>query len=281
MASRIHNRLVAAGGTDVGCVRTLNEDNYRIDREIGLLIVADGMGGHDAGEVASAHVIKAIRAGLGGEPATAEEEEITVLTRRMDSQDVEDDPPTQDNPEDPFIDVVRGTVQEANSQVNQLNQDKGFNEGAGMGSTLVGMWLPEMNPPPNEPISGIVFHVGDSRLYLRRGDQFRAVTRDHSMYQQWIDFGGRGKPPAQNIILQAMGPTPYVAPDVTRLPLEAGDTLLLCSDGLSGMIPDDQINAMLADATADNLDALCDKLLEQARENGGKDNITVILGYVL
>ncbi len=178
------------------------------------------------------------------------------------------------------MEIVRHAVQDTNTQVNQLNQEKGFSEGSGMGSTLVGIWIPEVKLAPDGPIRSVVFHVGDSRLYLHRNGQFRAVTRDHSMYQQWIDFGGRGKPPAQNIILQAMGPTPYVAPDVTQLDLQSGDLLLLCSDGLTGMVADEQLKEILDGAHADNLDQICDTMVEQARNNGGKDNITVILACV-
>ncbi|MBF0342447.1 MAG: serine/threonine-protein phosphatase, partial [Magnetococcales bacterium] len=114
-------------------------------------------------------------------------------------------------------------------------------------------------------------------LYLFRHSGLNQVTQDHSMYQQWLNFGSRGIPPAQNILLQAMGPSNFVTPDVGFQDVSPGDIALLCSDGLSGMLPPARIAAVLRETNADNLEESCQALIDLANRAGGKDNITVIL----
>ncbi|MBF0189424.1 MAG: serine/threonine-protein phosphatase [Magnetococcales bacterium] len=275
MAITIGGRIKAVGHSDVGCVRTLNEDSYRLDERSGLLIVADGMGGHDAGEVASNHVIESMAATLSNGPFSVVEETDNEATVIEMPQDADGDGPTLDDPPSPLLTSVRSAVEKANAEVNALNRERGFDEGSGMGATVVGLWFSDYSTRP------VVFHVGDSRVYRYHRNRLLQVTRDHSMYQQWIDFGGTGRPPAQNIILQAMGPSENVTPDVAFQEAEAGDIFLICTDGLSGMLTDDMMDRILRSATPDTLEDACTLLIEQAKERGGKDNVTVILAAVL
>ncbi|MGN7613904.1 PP2C family protein-serine/threonine phosphatase [Magnetococcales bacterium HHB-1] len=283
MEKIIANRIKAVGKTDVGCVRKLNEDAFAIDHQIDLLLVADGMGGHKSGEVASAKVVELIKEALNlfhqerleDDEATLADPDMTLAMNlaEMDGEDL--DGPTLDDIPSPYINRIKSIARKVNDTVFQMNEQRGNRPGSGMGSTVVGLWFPE---PATRPV---VFHVGDSRFYRFHRRKLYQVTRDHSIYQQWKDFGGTGSPPAQNIILQAIGPTQEVMPDATIQELEPGDIILLCSDGLNGMIPDRDISEILLRATPHNLPEICDTLIQTAKNNGGKDNVTAILGYVL
>ncbi|MBF0128067.1 MAG: serine/threonine-protein phosphatase [Magnetococcales bacterium] len=284
MTQQIGKRLLVAGSSNVGCVRTLNEDNFLIDEQIGLLVVADGMGGHDAGEVASQLVVDSIRNTLHTFMRIPQESSRQIPSPRADDWEPDNTPPaghkahpnndepTVDEAPNPILSVVQSAVNRANAAVNSANMEKGYMEGMGMGSTLVGLWLPEYSEKP------VIFHVGDSRLYLFSKGQLTQATQDHSMYQQWINFGRRGEPPAQNILLQAMGPSNYVTPDIGFQDVASGDLVLLRSDGLTGMVPVPGLAAVLGETHRHNLDESCARLIEMARKAGGKDNITVILG---
>jgi protein phosphatase len=119
-----------------------------------------------------------------------------------------------------------------------------------------------------------VFHVGDSRMYLLRNGQFRALTRDHSAYQQWVDTGQRGSAPSKSYILQALGLSD-VAPGITSIPACAGDRFLLCSDGLSNLVEDSELQKVLA--TEPDLDVANERLVSLALARGGTDNLTAVL----
>ncbi|MBF0184514.1 MAG: serine/threonine-protein phosphatase [Magnetococcales bacterium] len=275
MAEKIGDHLLAVGRSNVGCVRPLNEDSYHIDAETGLLILADGMGGHDAGEVASAHVVNEVtgrvRQFMNASSGLLQEESgvAALAEAEVDPQDQA----TLDDLPNPVLSVVREALSAVNADLNRLNQERGHPEDSGMGSTVVGLWAPPFSAYP------VVFHVGDSRLYLFQDGRLQQKTRDHSLYQQWLSFGGKGMPPPQNILLQAIGPSRIVTPDVQFLPVTAGDTILLCSDGLTGMVSEEAIQATLSELTAENLETICERLITMARDGGGRDNVTVILGH--
>ncbi len=276
MAEKIGEHLLAVGRSNVGCVRPLNEDSFHIDSGTGLLILADGMGGHDAGEVASAHVVlevtERVRQFMDTSPDLLPEERggaVGDLEGDLQEQATLDDLPN------PVLMVVREALLAVNADLNRINRERGHAEDSGMGSTVVGLWSPPKTAHP------VVFHVGDSRLYLYQGGRLQQRTRDHSLYQQWLSFGGKGMPPPQNILLQAIGPSRIVTPDVQFLPVSAGDTVLLCSDGLTGMVTEEAIQGVLSELTSDNLDSLCDRLITMARDGGGRDNVTVILGHFI
>ncbi|MBF0161622.1 MAG: serine/threonine-protein phosphatase [Magnetococcales bacterium] len=279
MADKIGNHLLVTGRTHVGCVRPLNEDSYCIDTDTGLLVLADGMGGHDAGEVASAHVVASIAQTLRRFMDTSEEwsqtETVPLREAMAGAASFNPDPQeerTLDDLPNPVVKIVQDAIALANAEINQLNRAKGHPDESGMGSTVVGLWAPSFS---NQPV---VFHVGDSRLYLLQRRQLNQATRDHSLYQQWVSFGGKGVPPPQNILLQAIGPSRVVTPDVRFLSVVPGDAVLLCSDGLTGMVSDAHIQTALQTLTPDNLDEVCEHLIALAKKGGGKDNVTVILG---
>jgi PPM family protein phosphatase len=271
MILTIGDRLVVAGKSDVGCVRTLNEDNLFIDEKLGLLIVADGMGGHSAGEVASAQVITSVRQSL--KSAIKNQPDDVDLSQVASEDECQgDDDATLDDIPNPVMVMLRNAANAANSAINDANKLANCGDGTGMGSTLVGMWLPEFSDVP------VVFHVGDSRLYLHSNSTMTQVTQDHSMYQRWVNLGKKGPEPAQNILLQAVGPSEHITPDINYKVMEKGDVVLLCSDGLSGMVEADKIEKVLESASKKNLDDIVDKLIDMAKKGGGKDNITVIVG---
>ncbi|OSM07044.1 putative protein serine/threonine phosphatase [Magnetofaba australis IT-1] len=252
------------------------------------MVVSDGMGGHDHGEVASREVIAALREylmspGTFGRKQTIRSDDTypdeaptvvnTIATAETD--DEEEDGPTQDDVPNPAVTLVRHAVEYANSKVFEENQKRKYPEGTGMGATVAGLWL------SNYEDRLVVFHVGDSRVYRFREGDFSQVTRDHSMIQQWRDFGERGAQPSQNILTQAMGPAANVVPDVALVDDQAGDCYLICSDGLSNMVDDAVLAEKLGKATEENLEEIGDELIELAKHNGGKDNITLILGLVV
>ncbi|MBF0158616.1 MAG: serine/threonine-protein phosphatase [Magnetococcales bacterium] len=289
MSQTIANRLHVTGQTDIGCVRTLNEDSFAVDVDAGVIMVADGMGGHAAGEVASARVINEMVQFLG------------PLREQVEQRATSGQP---DNPSDPhnpdggetatlprvqvdrhldqvfhggfsILELVTKAIQNTNTVLYTINERSGYGDGGGMGSTLVGLWLPTPSARP------VLFHVGDSRCYLFRSGQIKQLTEDHTLYQHWLRYGQHGPAPARNIVLQAMGPSETVEPDVHYQDVQAGDILLLCSDGLTGMITVDDITRVLSTVSVTNLTQACDRLIDLARKQGGRDNITVILAYVL
>jgi PPM family protein phosphatase len=262
MIQTIGDRLVAAGKTDVASVRTLNEDNLYVDPELGLLIVADGMGGHAAGEVASAQVITSVRQSLQDSVDQQPLDAIRQPPSQGEDELKGDDEPTLDDIPNPVIAMLRKAANAANTAINDINQSEECDDGTGMGSTLVGLWLPEFSEIP------VIFHVGDSRLY-HYTNKLVQLTQDHSMYQRWVNLGSKGPAPAQNILLQAVGPSEHITPDIHFKEMNKGDVVLLCSDGLTGMAPSEDIQHILATANQYNLESIVDQLIELAKLGGG------------
>lgn len=251
MTSTPSRRIEFAGRTHVGCKRQLNEDSYRIAEDLSLMVVADGMGGHEKGEVAS-------RVAADG---------VVEFLQRRSALDT--------GGGDAFrrqLELLRDAVGHGNLKVFQENAAQGFPEGVGMGTTIVGARLLR----PADHIG--VFHVGDSRLYRWRDGELAQLTRDHTLYQDWLDHGRQGVAPRRNIILRALGPWPMVEVEVALHRVYSGDVYLACTDGLSGMVEDSAIAAALG-ALDDGatLDRVCDELIEMANAAGGDDNITVLL----
>jgi serine/threonine protein phosphatase PrpC len=262
---------VAFGMTDTGTVRSSNEDNFLIDRKLGLVAVADGMGGHEAGEVASADALTAlahfIRASV--EP----DGDATVPNFKPSAFD-----PAQTDPDATWTDATMGAmialhdaVEFANQRMYQTNLANDRGDGGGMGTTLTGLW----QPAPDGPV--FVFHVGDSRLYRLRRGQLTQLTRDQTMYQQAVDAGAVSHLPPRNLLLQALGPAPEIKPELQIQAVAPGDLYLLCSDGLYGASTDQRIAAVLAGASAGDLETSCAQLIEMAKQDGSRDNITAVL----
>jgi protein phosphatase len=265
----IYHRLAfgsAYGLTDVGLVRQSNEDNFLIDAGLRLVAVADGMGGHDGGEIAAHLALSALRGSL----LAADPFRCTLPP-----------PGTQLDPDATWQDehmcavlAVHQALDHANDQVYGANVRNGHGEGAGMGTTLTGFW----QWMPDGPLA--VFHVGDSRLYRYRGGELAILTRDQTLYQQALEAGASDGLPPRNLLLQAIGPTAAVAPDVKVYAPQAGDLYLLCSDGLYGNTPHGAIAQALERASAQSLDACCEALVALAKAHGSRDNITAVLALV-
>lgn len=226
--------------SDVGLSRNNNEDSYSTDAELGLFVVADGMGGHAAGEIAS---------------------KIAIESCQTKIQSVSEDPPLKQ---------ISAAIKQANRDIESA---AGSNESwKGMGTTL-SLLLCHQN-------RGYLGHVGDSRIYLLRQSHLEQLSDDHSLVGEQIRQGILTPEQARhstlsNILLQALGITSELDICQKNFPLEEGDRLLLCSDGLTDMISDTQIETIL---TKNNtISTLCRELIDSALSAGGKDNITVIL----
>src|SRR4051812_23591710 len=254
------------GRTDVGRTREHNEDAYvvadlstndaslqpsvrkhRVGQRGTLFMVADGMGGAAAGEIAS-------------QMAT----EIVLKELRENWM-----PLQQPSPE-AFARCLKRAAQMANQQIHSYATTHAEYRGMGTTATIVGVLGDTL----------YLAQVGDSRAYLVRDGEFRQITKDQSLMQKLIEAGELTEEEAaqserRNIILQALGPEPMIKVDLTHQVVRRGDTLVLCSDGLSGQVTKDEIGVMVTEAT-DLADA-CKRLIDRANESGGPDNITVIV----
>lgn len=236
-------RFTCAARTDVGVVRSGNEDNYLMLADRGLFIVADGMGGHAAGEVASEMAVHIISRELGSLRGVSDEEAIARIQRAVVS---------------------------ANSAIFErtlTEQDK-----RGMGTTATFLAL--------LPGRYVIGQVGDSRAYLLRDGQMLQVTKDHSYVQEQVDAGlltpeQARVHPYSNVITRCVGAGAEVVPDVYFGGLRPGDLLLLASDGLTGMLEDEQLQAIMTDNGGPQ--AWVDRMISEANHRGGLDNITAIV----
>lgn len=234
--------ITVAARTHVGRVREHNEDAFLVDLDLDLLAVADGMGGHVRGEVASREVMAALAAYLRNH------------RRAM------------------TIETVEAALRDANDKIYATNCASGLPNGMGMGSTVVGLWFSDVG-------SAICFHVGDSRAYRLRQRGLEQLTRDHSLYQAWLEGGAEGIPPSNNILTRSLGSFAEVEPEVRTIDYLPGDLFLLCSDGLTGYWTQERLENALNHYQGD-LQPLADELLQAAIERDGRDNITLILASV-
>jgi len=259
--------------SDVGRVRRGNEDNFLLldlasqrawtgtdgsenpadlrKLEIGdkglVLVVSDGMGGALAGDVASRMAIDSVR-----------EEMIGNNGKGCD-------------PDSSLIDCLKHATLQANRAIHYKSLED--SRCSGMGATLTGAAIKDDKLD--------LVQVGDSRAYVMRGDQIRLATKDQSLVQQLVDVGQISEEEAEthmfrNVILQALGAQTELTPATARIQLRAGDVLLLCSDGLSGKLRNEEIRKIVADSGKD-LGAACAGLVAAANDRGGEDNITVVL----
>jgi protein phosphatase len=256
---------VAFGATDTGPVREGNEDNFLIDEALGLAMVADGMGGHAAGEVASAGALTELRAYLAQHAAALAAAPATAAPPDPDV--------TWSDPAAGAVRLLHAAIAHTNAVLYAQNCARGRPDSGGMGTTLTGFWRPAGSTGPL-----VSFHVGDSRLYRWRKGVLEQLTRDQTLYQQALEAGMVDRLPARNLLLQAVGPTAQVTPEVRSHRVKPGDVLMLCSDGLHGSVPHGDIDAVLAGAQGGNLDRVCGKLIEMAIRYGGRDNITALVG---
>jgi len=246
--------IAAYGLTDVGRKRRHNEDAYLLDAERGLFVVADGMGGHAAGEVASRITVESIQEFIAG---TEEEHENTWPFGFNNRYSLEGNRLTT-------------AVEKANEKVMRAVQNRP--ELKGMGTTVVAALF--------EPDRATLVHVGDSRAYLLRKGVLQRLTDDHSWVQEQVNAGILSEDeakthPLKNVVTRALGGAAHVAVDLIEVPIHQGDRFLLCSDGLTGMVSDEQITEHMS---ADNLlEKVVRGLVEMANEHGGVDNVTAIV----
>lgn len=235
-------QLLAAARSDVGRRRPANEDTYALAPELGLYLVADGMGGHRAGQVAS---------GLAARAA------VVALRAQRDGRRGPGD-------------RLRACVEAANAEI--LSSSRAKPELAGMGTTIVALLA--------DGARVALAHVGDSRAYLIRAGAARRLTDDHTVVGELVRRGeiseqAAARHPQRHVLLRALGVGRTVEPDLLELAPEAGDLFLLCSDGLTGHVEDDEIATLIG--AAPDLDAACERLVDLANGRGGDDNITVVL----
>jgi protein phosphatase len=259
--------MLVAGATDVGRVRSSNEDNFLLDEALGLAMLADGMGGHAAGEVASAGALTEMRAYLA-----LHAPHLPPLD--MDATVAVDPDATWSDPAAAAVRLLHAAVSHANASLYEQNCARKRGDGGGMGATLTGFWRASGAAPL------VAFHVGDSRLYRLREGVLEQLTRDQTLYQQALEAGMLDALPPRNLLLQAVGPSASVTPEVRSHLVMAGDLLMLCSDGLHGSVPHGDIESLLAQADAATLDETCARLIQMAKVCGGRDNITVVVALL-
>ena len=267
--------IIAAGATDPGLRRSDNEDAFLIDPGLGLFVLADGMGGPEAGEVASNEAIAALREYLAerqregmGRTQTEDSAPTTLEQAAPDEGGVGGGLTSTRR----ILEQVFAAMLRANDRVYNINQDLGLPPERSMGTTLTGLLC-----APDDPSSTVAFHVGDSRLYRLRDGQIEQLTRDHSQHQDWLDSGRPGVEPKKNILTQGIGPQPHINPWVFAPAFRRGDMLLLCSDGLTDLVDHAQLQSLLLEAEGIRLDLTCQTLIAAAKDHGGNDNITVVL----
>jgi protein phosphatase len=248
--------LEITSASDPGMVRSNNEDSVASDASKGLVVLADGMGGYNAGEVASGMATTVI----------ATELQQTLEVQPAYSQDA--------NGKALAEKILRDLIAKANTSIYQAAQSQP--QYAGMGTTLVVVIFYDNRIA--------VAHVGDSRLYRLRAGEFIQVTKDHSLLQEQIDSGlitpEQAKQSAnKNLVTRALGIDPQVEPEIHEYDAVPGDIYLLCSDGLCDMVSDEDIAMTLRELGA-NLKLCAAQLVQMANDNGGRDNVSVILARV-
>lgn len=246
------NVVEVAALTDVGRVRSANEDAYGLCTEAGFFIVCDGMGGAAAGEVASSTAVAASLEGVCADPG----------------HDRSHDDPQK---------LLEETVAHANRLVFSRSERETALQG--MGTTLVALLVG----------AGRVWiaHVGDSRCYRFRSGRLERQTQDHSLVDEQVRLGQMTpaeaeQSPFRNVITRAIGTRPTVDADIEEVPAQKGDIFLLCSDGLTRELSDSRIAELLhetesPDTQSTDTQTLCQRLVHEANEAGGNDNITAIL----
>lgn len=240
------------GATHTGLVRPINQDAFLVSDELGLWIIADGMGGHAGGDIASKMTVEAIhdyvakRAGQGAEDSL---EEIPSF--------------------------LRSVVGYANEAV--LAHAKANPEFTGMGTTVVLFFL----PAPSSPLAWVA-HAGDSRAYLIRDQQISALTRDHTVLEEYIQQGRLPKStpathPLGHKLTRGVGVNSTIEIDISTIEFQLEDEVILFSDGLNKMLNDEQILDTLVTMRTETPEHKCQALIDQANDRGGVDNTTVIL----
>mgnify|MGYP002725646632 FL=1 len=254
----LRGKIKFAELTDTGKVRDHNEDAIGLNSDMGLLVLADGMGGYQAGEVASSIAVQTIT-DMAIEGATREERDDIDPHTGLMRQTI----------------VLRDAVARANKIIFQTAQSQTHCEG--MGTTLVAAMFYD------NKIS--IAHVGDSRAYRLRNNQFEQLTMDHSLLQELVDRGFYSEEEAQrstnrNYVTRALGVEPTVEVELQEYDVLPDDIYLLCSDGLPDMVEDEDIHLTISTFSA-SLNVVSEHLVQLANEHGGRDNVSVQLAQVV
>lgn len=243
--------LLMTGRTDTGMVREHNEDCFLVMPESGIALLADGMGGHLAGEVASAMAI----------------DKVTHSLRQAFATDQKNNESTAPSAAQVLVEAIKA----ANSAIHAASMNRP--EQAGMGTTIVAATFHDQLLT--------VAHVGDSRLYRYRQGVFVQVTEDHSMVQELLRRGLMTPEEARtsvnrNLVTRALGVDPMVEVEVKEQSFEDGDVYLMCSDGLNDVLLDQEIAAILGEHLSD-LDLAAQKMIAEVNARGGPDNVSIVL----
>jgi protein phosphatase len=250
----IQDALEIASQTNPGMIRSHNEDSVTCDEPSGLVVLADGMGGYNAGEVASGIAVSVISSEIRHQLESVRPEKIDAASG-----------------EETGVVLLRDNVMKANTSI--FNAATSQPQYSGMGTTVVtGLFYDD---------KVAVAHVGDSRMYRLRGETFETVTKDHSLLQEQIDSGMISKEDARtsknkNLVTRAVGIDADVVPEIHVYEVQVGDIYLFCSDGLNDMVEDEEIGSILQMLKA-NLSLAATELIQMANDNGGRDNVSVIL----
>lgn len=252
-AMTLGNALEMAACTDRGEVRSHNEDALFGDAALGLAILADGMGGYNAGEVASSMATALLSRSLIGTLDEREPQQFDADGQRVAHHQ------------------LRERIEQANAEIYFAAESDP--QLCGMGTTLVVAWFYDNMVT--------LAHLGDSRAYRLRGNLFECLTRDHSLLQEQIDSGIISAEearfsPGKNLVTRALGVDLMVEPEIRDFSVLPGDIYLLCSDGLNNMVGDVEIGATVRALAGDPV-AAAERLVQMANNNGGRDNISVIL----
>jgi protein phosphatase len=253
--------ILACGQTDPGLARLHNEDAFKVDADNGLYVVADGMGGHSHGEVASKIAVDTIAKLLRAS---------TSPLRQADPLQ----PPTADTSGlRPHSLRFKEAIRRAHDAMLLAIRDDMRLQG--MGTTVAGLLV-------RDGVAAVA-HVGDSRVYRYRGGELRLLTKDHTWVNEQVMAGFLSEDqarthPLRNVVTRALGGEADVAVDLQEVELRKGDLYLICSDGLTSMLTDAEIRNRVSSGKA--LDEICRMLIADANERGGVDNITVILARV-
>ncbi|MBI3358033.1 MAG: Stp1/IreP family PP2C-type Ser/Thr phosphatase [Nitrospirae bacterium] len=240
------NNVTAVGSSDIGLVRAKNQDVFGIFPELNLAIVADGMGGRPAGEVASKMAMEAIC-------------ELLVNAKEAEGVSLFD------------LSYLSKAISYANKKIFDASEKSKLYRG--MGTTLVAALV------HSEEV--LIGFVGDSRAYLHRDGVLTQITEDHSVTNEYIRAGMITREeakthPLKHVISRGVGVEPTISSETFKKSAQAGDIFLLCTDGLSNMVDAEEINFILK-KNKGNLSLAMSTLIERAKEAGGRDNITVVL----
>jgi PPM family protein phosphatase len=254
----LRGKINSVAVTDTGKIREHNEDMLGTDADLGLFVLADGMGGYNAGEVASGIAVKTI-INLVKESALREDLSVPDKETGLKRSSI----------------ILRDAIHRANKIIYHTSKTQPQCEG--MGTTIVACMFHDNRVS--------IAHVGDSRLYRLRDSRFEQMTLDHSLLQELVDRGFYSQEEAQratnkNYVTRALGVEQNVDVELHEEPVQRGDYYVLCSDGLSDMVEDEDIHLTISTFNA-NLDTVAKQLIQLSNDNGGRDNVSVVMAHIV